>query len=470
MSAPIPLSRRSVLRLGALAAAAPFARVSAAPKRVIVAGAGIGGLCCAYELQQHGHDVIVLEASGRTGGHVRTVREGLADGLYVDAGAEQFTQPGYERFWHYVREFNLPHLYYPRREHILRWIDGRLYTEELLRDRAVLGRLGFNTREIEVLTHTPLPELPSLYYAPYVDQIADEYKPFDAGLDHLDAMTTADLLKKEGASPRAIAMFGGGGSALQSVWHAAILKKRGVPLFPPKVFRLTGGNSAMPDAFARRLGDRVRLGSPVTRIEHGAGGVRVHCRGESGPVQHEGDHLVCAMSAVMLSRIDVAPAWPPAKAYALSHVPYYFDSRVIFQSRSKFWVRDGVSPNIDVSEPELQLAWATGHDVNTTRGLLVGTATGAGSEDAALKAFRAKYPGKTEDIERVSLHVWAADPWASACERTEYGPGELKKFWPTLIEPHGRVHFVGAYADNLNWGMEAATRSAHRVANAIHAG
>ena len=36
-----------------------------------------------------------------------------------------------------------------------------------------------------------------------------------------------------------------------------------------------------------------------------------------------------------------------------------------------------------------------------------------------------------------------------------------------MIEPEGRVQFVGAYADNLNWGMEAATRSARRVALAI---
>ena len=64
--------------------------------------------------------------------------------------------------------------------------------------------------------------------------------------------------------------------------------------------------------------------------------------------------------------------------------------------------------------------------------------------------------------------VWALDPWASACERTSYAPGQLAKFWPILIEPHGRIHFVGAYADNLHWGMEAATRSAHRVAEAIH--
>jgi len=54
-----------------------------------------------------------------------------------------------------------------------------------------------------------------------------------------------------------------------------------------------------------------------------------------------------------------------------------------------------------------------------------------------------------------------------ACEPVSYGPGQLRRFWPCVIEPEGRIHFVGAYADNLNWGMEAATRSAHRAAAAI---
>jgi monoamine oxidase len=45
--------------------------------------------------------------------------------------------------------------------------------------------------------------------------------------------------------------------------------------------------------------------------------------------------------------------------------------------------------------------------------------------------------------------------------------GELRKFWPHVMTPVGRIHFAGAYADNLNWGMEAATRSANRVAKEI---
>jgi NADPH-dependent 2,4-dienoyl-CoA reductase/sulfur reductase-like enzyme len=44
-----------------------FGGQAAAKKTVIVMGAGIAGLACAYELKRRGHDVKVLEASGRAG-------------------------------------------------------------------------------------------------------------------------------------------------------------------------------------------------------------------------------------------------------------------------------------------------------------------------------------------------------------------------------------------------------------------
>ena len=462
-------TRREVLEL---AAAAVLPRPQASPgrsKRVIVAGAGIGGLSCAWELVRRGHDVTVLEAAGRTGGHVFTFREGLDDGLYADGGAEHFTQPGYERFWSYVKEFDLQPLYYPRREHLLRWIGGRMYTSEMLADPKVLATLGLNRREIEYLTKHPFPELASLYFAPYVDQFRDEYRPFDAGLNELDRMTTTELFRRDGASTAALDFIGGNGSALQSVWHAAILKIRGVPLFPPKVFRLSGGNQTLTDAFTTRLGDRVRLNCPISGIEHGETGVRVTCGSGAETTRLDADYLVCAMSARMLRLLPVTPALPAAKAYAIANVPYYHDTRVIFQARTRFWERDAISPNMEFGEGSLYHAWPTSEEVKTTRGLLLGTASGAGTADRALATFRKFYPGRSEDIEKAHVVVWALDRWASACERTSYGPGELAKFWPILIEPHGRIHFAGAYADNLDWGMEAATRSAYRVAEAIHA-
>lgn len=462
-------TRRDVLEF---ATAAILARPQAGTRRakkIIVAGAGIGGLSCAWELVRRGHDVTILEAAGRTGGHVFTFREGLDDGLYADGGAEHFTQPGYDRFWSYVKEFDLPHVYYPRREHLLRWIQGRMYTPEMLADPKVLAALGLNRREIDYLTSHPFPELASLYFAPYMDRFEDEYRPFAAGLTDLDRMTTTELFRKDGASPAALEFIGGSGSALQAVWHAAILKLRGVPLFPPKVYRLLGGNQTLTDAFTKRLGDRVRLGCPATAIEHGDTGVRVSCGTREQPVRVEADYLVCAMSARMLQRLPVTPALPAAKTYAVANVPYYHDTRIIFQTRTRFWERDELSPNMEFGDSRLYHVWSSAEDVKTRRGLLMGTASGAGTADRAIAAYRKFYPGRSEDIEKAHTVVWALDRWSSACERTSYRPGELAKFWPVLIEPHGRLYFVGAYADNLDWGMEAATRSANRVSEAIHA-
>ncbi len=125
------MNRRDVLKTaaGSLAAALPLTPKTR--KRVIISGAGIGGLSCAWELVKLGHDPVVLEAAGRPGGHVLTIRDPFADGLYANVGTEHFTRPGYDRYWEYIREFNLPILRYPRREHVLRMIHGKLYTEEM---------------------------------------------------------------------------------------------------------------------------------------------------------------------------------------------------------------------------------------------------------------------------------------------------------------------------------------------------
>ena len=91
-------------------------------KKIIVAGAGMGGLCCAYELMKKGHEVIVLEATGRHGGHVYTAHDGLSDGLYGDYGQEHITKPGYDKYWGYIKEFGIDVLPYPRRKNLSRRI------------------------------------------------------------------------------------------------------------------------------------------------------------------------------------------------------------------------------------------------------------------------------------------------------------------------------------------------------------
>jgi len=464
-----PFTRRALIAAAAgVAAAAPLRPQANRAKKVIIAGGGIAGLCCAYELLRRGHEVTVLEASGRTGGHVRTLRDGLPDGLYVDAGAEHFTKPGYDRYWGYVKEFGLPVFEDFRRHNMLRWLEGEPYTEAQLNDPVVLASLGLNQREARFLQSHAWWELPDVYLSTYAANFRDEYQPFQAGLNDLDEMTLSDLLRRDGASPAAISFIGGSGSALQAVWHHAILKLRGVPLFPNGIFRLKGGNHQLPDTFARHLGERVRLGCPIVGIEHGTSFAAVRYREFGKEKRMEAEYLVCAMSAVMLRQIPVAPEWPAEKRWAIDNVPYYTATRPVFQARTKFWKQDNVSTNIQFGEPALQHVWSQAEDVETPRGLIAGTAQGGVTPEAALSVYRARYTGKADTIEQAMVIDWSKDPWAMACETTGYTPGQMSRFWPHTIEPHGRIHFAGAYCDNLGWGQEAATRSANRVAEAIH--
>src|SRR5712671_3366789 len=84
----------------ALAASLALPKDSGVGKTVAILGAGVSGLCAAYELDRAGYDVVILEAQRRAGGRSLTLRRGdvfqemnqpaqtceFDDGLYLNAG------------------------------------------------------------------------------------------------------------------------------------------------------------------------------------------------------------------------------------------------------------------------------------------------------------------------------------------------------------------------------------------------
>lgn len=449
------------------------------PKKVVIAGAGITGLCCGYELMKAGIDVTILEASGRYGGHVFTGSDGLSDGLYADFGADHITKPGYERLFAYAEEFNIPVVPYPNAEgswlpyndNDLRMIGGKFYTNRMLADPATLAGLGFNSREVQFLSKHPWYELQDLYLEDYVAKLADPYQPFGAGLDDFDKIPITETYKKEGASQAAIRHLGGEHtSALYCIWRLAAKKSRGIPSSGGEIFRLKGGNEQLPKAFARRLGSRVRLAHPITAIQRSDDGVTVHYR-EFGYDENKtlhADYFVNCITLTVFRNIPVNPPLSAAKQYLVDNLTYTSHPFYVFEASSRFWLDDGLkSINMEFDHPDIDSIWEVPSEVETTRVILKAYGGGGLSPQRVLAAFRQVYPGKRDTIVQALTRDWTQDKLAPNCEMEPFPIGEMHQFWPEILKPDGRIYFAGTYADLLSRGMESCIRSAQRVAREI---
>jgi monoamine oxidase len=287
-------------------------------------------------------------------------------------------------------------------------------------------------------------------------------------MDELDAIPASDIYEKAGASGAALARLGGkNSSALFEIWMSAILYIRGVPEYPTEIFRLKGGNQMLPNAFARRLGERVLLGRPITSIEQEASGVTVTYLENEQEKKTKADHYVNCIPFPAFKDVQVQPEFSPEMQYVINHVEYDSYQRFVFQASSRFWEKDGISINLFLDHPDLWEVWQSADEVDTHRVIVLGTGPGGISPQRALAAFRELYPGSGDTIEQAVSRDWTKQRYSPTCERLPFPIGELKRFWPQIMKAQGRIHFAGAYADNLNWGTEAATRSANRVAREI---
>ncbi|HEY9000243.1 MAG TPA: FAD-dependent oxidoreductase [Mucilaginibacter sp.] len=450
-----------------------------AAKKVIVAGAGITGLCCAYELMKAGHEVTVLEASGRYGGHVFTGRDGLSDGLYADYGADHITKPGYERFFEYIEEFKLTAIPYPNAEgseynydkDALKMIGGKFYTAEQLKDPAVLTKFGYNEKEVKFLSEHPMYELGPYYVKPYLSKFTDVYQPFGVGYDDLDKVSISEVFKKEGASPAALKHLGGHNtSALYYLWRTAIMDFRKIPYSEGETFHLKDGNEQLPIAFAKRLGERVKLNSPVTAIKQNKTGVTVSYRpyGAEKETDLNADYVVNCITLPIFKSIPVTPPLSAEKQYVVDNLAYSSHPFYVFEASTKFWLDDGIkSINMEFEHPDISSIWLETNQVDTKRVILKAFGPGGLSPQRVLAAFRQVYPGKHDTIEQALTVDWTRDKFAPVCEMEPFPIGEMHKFWPQILQPEGRIYFAGTYADNMSRGMESCLRSAQRVAGEI---
>src|SRR6266567_4761451 len=284
-----------------------IAQRNGAGKRVVILGAGLAGLAAGWELKHAGHDVTILEAQLHPGGRVYTIREGLSDDLYAEAGAGRIPDTHHVTL-EWVKHFGLElEPFFPK----------ELAEVAVLKGKRVKMSVGKPVAMSRVpLDLTPeerrigLATLDEHYYGETMRKIGDGIREdWPPEIARLADISMADFLRQRRASGDAIhyMLFGFEEDAALDFMRDAFSHHT------ESLSKIKGGNDQLPRAFAAKLSDVVRYGCAVEHIEHGENRVRVTYR-RAGMLDHvEADAVICTIPFGVLRHIEVTPEWTPEK-------------------------------------------------------------------------------------------------------------------------------------------------------------
>src|SRR5262249_36194030 len=463
-------TRREFLTLVA-AAAAPLPRVEtpqrrASAPRVIVVGAGLAGLCTAYELQNLGYPVTILEAQSRPGGRVRTLRAPFAPGLYTEAGPE--TIPGvHDLTQHYARTFGLKLVpttvpgtrpfYFVRGRRVVNNASA-VWPFDLTDDERKTGLAGLFRRYVEDASN-------QARAAGFAEHAA-------RAMERWDRYTPGAWLRAQGASPAAAELMTLGfgtdfGSAASFLLHG--LNSQGASVS----YRIEDGNERLPQEFARRVD--IRFGTPVVSVTQSDGGVEVVVRRNGATETLAADRAVCTLPCPVIGRVFDAAQLSGAKARAIREQHYSRTIKIFLQTRTRFWLRDGFNGFVTTDLPIERLTPDPGADPGA-RGALAAYPIGdytatleAMTEEervaAALDQAKQIFPELAAAFDGGVSHCWRLAPW----ERGSFAlhtPGQIG-FIDTLAKQEGRIHFAGEHTSAWTGWMQGALESARRAVRGV---
>jgi monoamine oxidase len=438
--------------------------------KVIIAGAGMAGLSCAWELRKRGYEVVVLEGQGRAGGRVETLRDGLAAGLTAETGATRIPDT-HELTLAYVREFGLAlepfspgstladvvHL--RGQSYAVR--DGKEpeWPLDLHPEERRLGRAGLAERYL----------FPPLQLAK-----GNETRPeVPEAIRTMDRFTLREYLMRQGLSPAAVQLLTLG--ADDTISAGLLLLVEFNHLGAREFFHVRGGNDQLPFALAARLAGAVRYGCRVVSIGQDDRSAWLLIEHAGGRETVRGDYAVCALPFSVARRLFTDARLSSGKQRVIEQQKYFPVDKLFLQMRRQFWKDQGLSgfANTDLISERF---WSLGGKSPEDRGLLLSYVIGANaakldqmsmSDRAAVTLADAErvFPGARHHFEAVRAKSWSEDPWQQG-GLARFDPGELD-FIRVSAGREGRIHFAGEHTSRWNGWIQGAIESGQRVAKEI---
>jgi monoamine oxidase len=436
---------------------------------VLVVGAGLAGLIAARDLTAAGRSVLVLEARDRVGG--RVVNQEIANGKIVEMGG-QYAGPTQDKLLALAQELGVATFpTYDTGQKVLHFNGKRsAYTGAIPRiNPLMLADIGQAQARLEAMAKKVPTDTPWTA----------------ANAERLDSQTFETWARRNTATKSARTLLALGAEALfaaepgeLSMLHVLFYMHSGGSFQRlidttggAQQDRFVGGSALLAELLAARLGDIVRLQSPVSRIE--VSGEKVTATTAGG--QFDGRQIIVTTPPLLAGRIEYEPALPHWREQLTQRTPMgsVIKCQVIYGE--PFWRKEGLSGQatgdgegsrvvFDNSPPDgspgILLAFLEGDEARrlsrVPEDLRRRTVV-----DSLVRYFGPR-AGKPEGYLELD---WQQERFSGGCYGTLFGPNVWTRYGHALRTPVGPIHWGGTETATVWSGyMDGAVRSGERAA------
>lgn len=438
---------------------------------VIIIGAGIAGLTAATLLVEAGHEVRVYEAQNRNGGRIHTHR--YKDGRYAELGAMRYG-PSHIHAHHLFQQFGMKEKPFPL-------LHKEVHLNGKTRDLAKtpLCDLGFEVDE-------PLDKLMRRTMAPafkIFSEIEDQVEAYSAFISKYDPYSIRDYFAEQKLSDSEIAALAllnniEGRMAFSFAEWAMYVRE---DAFGAKLTYVEEGAEALCDRMAKKLGDVIKYGARVVRVDQTLSKAHVSVLIGGREYNYHSDVVILTPPPIVLRHIQVE-GMDEAKRQSVRSA-YAGRAAKVFLQFSRRWWEERIGKNGGMCMTDLpvrNVVFPVAGQGGAERGQIIGSYTWESDamvlanlppEERILRVLNdigVIYPEALETFEDGVALDWGSDPYAGGVGGLFHPHGLTSPQYYKLLQPVGRVWFAGETYDRMHrrW-IESAIRSAIKNVYAI---